>query len=737
MKITKVLIANRGEIALRIIRTARSMGYSIVAVYSEQDRDSAHVRESDERVFLPGETLLETYLNIPAIINAAKDTRADAIHPGYGFLSENPLFAQACEREGIVFIGPSSDSIKSMGQKISAREIAVKNNVPVTPGITGSPDELLNNHINIGFPLLVKAAAGGGGKGMRIVYSENELAAAITSTSSEAKNYFGDDTVYIEKFFENPRHIEVQILGDKHGNIIHLFERECSVQRRHQKIIEEAPSPTINAEIRSMMCDAAVKLASSIDYYNAGTIEFLVDKDLNFYFLEMNTRIQVEHPVTEILTGVDIVREQFLIAEGSKLSYKQSDLSISGHAVELRVYAEDPLNNFMPSPGTILQYGYPDSNNLRGIDWESDLNEENKAEPYIAQWKFGVRVDDAGQQNVVQVYSNFDPMISKVIAHGKDRQESIGKLLNFLTNYVVLGIQTNLSFLNLLLQYPEFTANQVHTRYIDNHLAELNSELLKSKDRLDYEVPMTAALIFSLNQRKYINSQDRYRPSNKIDDLSGKGSHTAGSRIFFDTIEHNHAPNEIRYNIWDEIGYWRILNKLDVIINEQLIEIILEENNPDHFTFTINGIKKNAALSYNNQGGYHLRLNENLYTIYMVNTPENTILVKYREHEFIFKRPDMAPSDEFCFAGVIAHKADTGDMVSPMPGRVLTIQVSEGDAVKKGELLMVIEAMKMENNMLAPYDGHIDKIMVKKGDNVDNSSPLIHLVKTSEDLKSE
>lgn len=737
MKITKVLIANRGEIALRIIRTARSMGYSIVAVYSEQDRDSAHVRESDERVFLPGETLLETYLNIPAIINAAKDTRADAIHPGYGFLSENPMFAEACEREGIVFVGPSSDSIKSMGQKIAAREIAVKNNIPVTPGITGSPDNLLNNHINIGFPLLVKAAAGGGGKGMRIVYSESELAAAITSTSSEAKNYFGDDTVYIEKFFENPRHIEVQILGDKHGNIIHLFERECSVQRRHQKIIEEAPSPTINAEIRSMMCAAAVKLASSIDYYNAGTIEFLVDKDLNFYFLEMNTRIQVEHPVTEMITGVDIVREQFLIAEGSKLSYTQSELSINGHAVELRVYAEDPLNNFMPSPGTILQYGYPDSNNLRGIDWESDFNEENKAEPYIAQWKFGVRVDDAGQQNGVQVYSNFDPIISKVIAHGKDRQETIGKLLYFLPNYVVLGIQTNLSFLNLLLQYPEFTANQVHTRYIDNHLAELNSELLKSKDKLDYEVPMTAALIFSLNQRKYINSQDRYGPSNKTDELLGKGSHSTGSRILFDTIKHNHAPNEIRHNIWDEIGYWRILNKLDVIINDQLFEIIIEENNPYHFTFTINGMKKNAALSYNDQGGFNLRLNENLYTIYMVNTPENNILVKYREHEFIFKRPDMAPSDELCFAGVITHKADTGDMVSPMPGRVLTIKVSEGDAVKKGELLMVIEAMKMENNLLAPYDGHIDKIMVKKGDNVDNSSPLIHLVKTSEDLKSE
>lgn len=732
MKINKLLIANRGEIALRIIRTARKMGYKIVAVYSEQDRDSAHVKESDEKVYLPGNTLLETYLNIGAIIKAAKDTKADAIHPGYGFLSENPLFAEACEKEGIVFVGPSSDSIRAMGHKIAAREIALKYNVPVTPGITGSPEELLKNHIDIGFPVLVKAAAGGGGKGMRIVHSEGDLAAALTSTSSEAKNYFGDETVYIEKFFENPRHIEVQIMGDKHGNFIHLFERECSVQRRHQKIIEEAPSPTITAEVRSKMCAAAVLLASSIGYYNAGTIEFLVDKDLKFYFLEMNTRIQVEHPVTEMITGVDIVREQFLVAEGSRLSYKQSDLSINGHAIELRVYAEDPQNNFMPSPGTILQYGYPDLSLFKDDNTKSEPLAENNTEPYISQWHGGLRVDDARQHDGVQVYSNFDPMISKVIAHGKDRKETISKLLSFLPQYVVLGIKTNLSFLNVLLLHPDYMANTVHTRYIDNHLIELNHDFAKSKEALDFEIPMAGALIYSLNVSYNDNHGNSARHTNRS--KGRQGTHPLSTVDFDcnDTVQQQSQNRALRSNVWNEIGYWRIFNRMDVRLNEKSFEIMIEKNSPDHLTYINKGVKKSAALANNEQGGYKLRIDDDQYILYMVKTADNDILIKYQGHEFTFKRPDIAPSDEHCFAGVVIHKADTGDIISPMPGRVLTVKVSEGDTVIKGDLLMVIEAMKMENNLLAPYDGIIDKILVKKGDNVDNSSHLIHLHKKEE-----
>ncbi len=663
MKISKLLIANRGEIALRIMRTARIMGYTVVAVYSEQDKHAAHVLEADERVYLPGETLAETYLNIQAIIKAAKETNADAIHPGYGFLSENPLFAEACEKEGILFVGPSSSSIKAMGNKIAAREIAKKHGVPVTPGITGTPEELLKNYHEVGFPALVKAAAGGGGKGMRIVRSENEIANALQSTASEAANYFGDSTIYIERFFENPRHIEVQVLGDKHGNMIHLFERECSVQRRHQKIIEEAPSPTLTPEVREKMCAAAITLASSIGYYNAGTIEFLVDHDLNFYFLEMNTRIQVEHPVTEMITGVDIVKEQFLVAEGEKLSYNQKDLSINGHAIEVRVYAEDPQNNFMPSPGTILKYSFP----------------ENKS----------VRIDDAHLKDGAQIFSNFDPMISKVIAHADNRTGAIEKLVDFLPHYTILGIKTNLSFLGVLLEHSDYIGNNVHTRYLDNHIKELNQHFIGSKNALDEEVPLKAATLYSMLNSNGASSK-KYNNSPSVDKT-------------------NHA-------LWNEIGYWRLSGKISAELDKQ--EYILDQHS----------LKQDSQMS-NNGACFTIKLNDKEHDLYMVKAPDDSIHIRYAGHEFHFSRPDVAPSDETSFTAVKSHKADSGDIVSPMPGRVLSVKVAIGDKVKKGDLLMVIEAMKMENNIMAPYDGLVEKVDVKQGDNVDNSSHLIHLAK--------
>ncbi len=663
MKISKLLIANRGEIALRIIRTARTMGYTVVAVYSEQDKHAAHVLEADERVYLPGETLAETYLNIQAIIKATKDTGADAIHPGYGFLSENPLFAEACEKEGIEFVGPSSFSIRAMGNKIAAREIAKKHGVPVTPGITGTPEELMKNHHEVGFPVLVKAAAGGGGKGMRIVRSESEMANALQSTASEAANYFGDSTIYIERFFENPRHIEVQVLGDKLGNMIHLFERECSVQRRHQKIVEEAPSPTLTNEVREKMCAAAIILASSIGYYNAGTIEFLVDHDLNFYFLEMNTRIQVEHPVTEMITGVDIVREQFLIAEGEKLSYDQNDLSINGHAIEVRVYAEDPQNNFMPSPGTILQYSFPENGS--------------------------VRVDDAHLKDGVQIFSNFDPMISKVIAHADDRIGAVNKLVEFLPNYTILGIKTNLSFLGVLLKHSDYIENKVHTRYLDNHLKELNQRFIESKDALDQQIPLSAAMLYSM-----LNS-------------NGASSKDYNNALSVDTT--NQA-------LWNEIGFWRLSGKITAVLDTQ--DYVLDQHS----------LKQKSHISKNG-AGFRLQLNDEVHDIYMVKAPDASIHIRYAGHEFNFYRPDVAPSDITCFTAVKSHKTDSGDIVSPMPGRVLSVKVAEGDKVKKGDLLMVIEAMKMENNIMAPYDGLVEKVDVKQGDNVDNTSHLIHLSK--------
>jgi 3-methylcrotonyl-CoA carboxylase alpha subunit len=351
--IQKVLIANRGEIALRIIRTLNKLGMEVVAIYAAPDAEALHVEMADEAYSLGDGNLANTYLDIAKIIRIAKKAKVDAIHPGYGFLSENPMLVKACEENNIAFIGPDARSMQLMGNKIAARKFAIENGLPVTKGLTGTTEEILKAAGTLPFPVLVKAAAGGGGKGMRIVEQESELANILETTSREAKNYFGDGTVYIEQFIEEPRHIEVQVLGDQHGNVIHLFERECTIQRRYQKIIEESPSPTLTPEIRHEMGAAAVNLCKAIGYRSAGTIEFLVDKDLHVYFLEMNTRIQVEHPVTEMVTGIDLVEQQIKIAQGQVLDIKQEQVQQNGHAIECRIYAEDPANNFMPSPGKL------------------------------------------------------------------------------------------------------------------------------------------------------------------------------------------------------------------------------------------------------------------------------------------------------------------------------------------------------------------------------------------------
>lgn len=664
MEIKKLLIANRGEIAIRIIKAARQMGYSVVAVYSDQDKDAAHVKEADESIHLKGNTLSETYLNIDAICKAAKDTNCDSIHPGYGFLSENPLFAQTCENEGINFVGPSSILIGMIGNKIAAREIAIKYGVPIIPGLTGSPSELQLNIDKVGFPLLIKAAAGGGGKGMRIVNSKNELVSALQSTSSEAKNYFGDATVYVEKFFNEPRHIEVQVFGDKLGNVIHLLERECSVQRRHQKIIEEAPSPTLTDEVSKEICSAAVKLASSIGYYSAGTIEFLVDKSLNFYFLEMNTRIQVEHPVTEMITGIDIVKEQFRVAEGKALSISQEDVKIKGHAIEVRVYAEDPLHNFMPSPGKIVKYAYPKSDSIR--------------------------MDDARLHDNSEIYSNYDPMISKVIAVGDDRQEAIEKLLSFLPHYQIFGIQTNLSFLQMMLSNPDFIRNDVHTRYIDDNLNKLLALFNAQKELINYNIPLSAGLMLSLR-----------------------------------------ADNNQKTK-WNEIGYWRLYNKMEVLLDNLLFELIIEKqeckpSNENSVTYSIKGQQFSVTQNSNNDGSYNIDYLDSTHKVYMVRISSNTVLIKCNGYEFTFNRPFTAPDDSLSLPPVSSVNTDQGDIISPMPGKVLVVNIIEGDKVKKGDLLMIIEAMKMENNILAIVDGTVDKVMVKEGDNVDTSTHLVRI----------
>lgn len=660
MKITKLLIANRGEIALRIERTAKKMGISTVAVYSKYDAGSGHVLNADESVLLRGESLAETYLNIEAIIAAARETGADAIHPGYGFLSENPLFSEACEREGIVFVGPSAASVRAMGNKIAAREVAVKLGVPVTTGITGEPAYLLANHHKVGFPMLIKAAAGGGGKGMRIVRSAGELEQALENTAREALNYFGDASVYIEKFIEGPRHIEVQVLGDKHGNMVHLFERECSAQRRHQKIIEEAPSPTLTPEVRSKMGLSAVQLASSIGYYSAGTIEFLVDQELNYYFLEMNTRIQVEHPVTEMTTGVDLVEEQIRIAAGETLRLKQEGLKQHGHAIECRIYAEDPASNFMPSPGTISLYREPSGKNIR--------------------------VDSMELQDGAQIHSFFDPMIGKLIVWGINREEARQKMITALEDYIVQGIHTNISFLKGIMLHDSFTGNTITTRYIDNNLEQLIGFTNHLRETAGSRVPLVAALLHSLDEKQ---------------------------------TEHP--------GLWQRIGYWRFLPEPVLELDGKSHKVKIIRRKGRNYILENEGERFEAVFECQNNRAT-LLLNGASSTVFTGPDQEGQTVVNFSGFEYRVVRKDVAGPETAVFTGSSSVNNDPGNIVSPMPGKVLKINVSAGEKVKKGQVLMVVEAMKMENNILSPADGVVDKLLVNEGDMVDGSARLVHLM---------
>lgn len=441
-EIKKILVANRGEIAHRVIRTCKEMGKQTVAVYSEPDAEAPHVLHADESVCIGPAASSESYLDFDKIIEAVRKTGADAIHPGYGFLSENPDFAERCEEEEITFVGPKAKSMRLMGDKTAARELMSKADVPFPPGTKKqleNIEEARKIAEEIGFPVLVKAAAGGGGKGMRIVETPDEFESSIKGAKSEARNAFGDDRVYIEKYLVEPRHVEFQIMSDTHGNFLHVFDRECSIQRRHQKVIEEAPCAILTPELRAEMAEAAIAAAKSCDYIGAGTIEFLVDRDRNFYFLEMNTRLQVEHPVTELITGLDLVALQILVAEGKELPISQDDIQMNGHAIECRIYAEDPRDNFLPSTGTLSKHRVPAGN--------------------------GVRVD-AGIEEGQEVTINYDPMISKLCTHGRDREHAIRRMLRALDEYEIAGCRTTIPFCRYVLRHEAFRSAEYDTHFV-------------------------------------------------------------------------------------------------------------------------------------------------------------------------------------------------------------------------------------------------------------------------------
>ncbi len=442
--IKKVLVANRGEIAVRVMRSCREMGIASVAVYSEADRAAMHVRYADEAYFIGPAPSAESYLVIDKIIDAAKRSGADAIHPGYGFLSENATFSERCRKEGIIFIGPSPHAIRTMGDKITARKTMIDAGVPVVPGSDMITDEAdaVKKIREIGLPVMVKASAGGGGKGMRLVSDEKEIVSSIRAAQSEAKSAFGDDAIYIEKYIRSPHHIEFQVLGDNHGNVIHLFERECSVQRRHQKVIEETPSPLMTPEVREEMGKFAVAAARAVDYSGAGTIEFIVDDKLNYYFLEMNTRLQVEHPITERVVGVDLVKEQIKIASGMELELKQEELGQYGHAIECRIYAEDPENNFMPSPGVVHHITEP-----LGL---------------------GVRHDGYVYEGY-EIPIHYDPLISKLIVWARTREEAIARMRRALYAYKITGVKTSIPFLERIMETPDFVKGKYNTHFIEKN----------------------------------------------------------------------------------------------------------------------------------------------------------------------------------------------------------------------------------------------------------------------------
>ncbi len=444
-KIQKLLVANRGEIALRVMRSAKEMGIRTVAVYSEADRNAPFVRFADEAVCIGPAPSKESYLVFDNIIQVCKDLKVDAVHPGYGFLSENGDFCRALEQAGVTFVGPSPHAMKVMGDKLAAKEAVKNHGVPLVPGTEGAVsglDEAIKVAKTITFPILIKAAAGGGGKGMRIVEKESELKEGLERAISEAQNAFGDGSVFIEKYVAGPRHIEVQVMADTHGNTLYLFERECSIQRRHQKVVEEAPSAVLTPELRKRMGEAAVAVAKSVDYTGAGTVEFLLDEKMNFYFMEMNTRLQVEHPVTEMITGLDLVKLQIRVAEGENLPMKQEDLKINGHAIEVRVYAEDPTNNFLPDIGTLTTYRPPQGP--------------------------GVRVDDGFEEGMT-IPIHYDPMIAKLITPGATREEAIARMERAIDDYAIAGVETTLPFCRYVMGHKSFRSGKYDTHFVRDH----------------------------------------------------------------------------------------------------------------------------------------------------------------------------------------------------------------------------------------------------------------------------
>lgn len=635
MKFSKVLVANRGEIAVRVMQTAKAMGYQTVAVYSDADRHARHVQEADEAVYIGASKVSESYLSIAKIIEACKKTGADAVHPGYGFLSENTEFAQACIDNQITFIGPTASAIELMGSKRLSKIAMIKAGVPCVPGYEDERQDLeylATQAEQIGFPLMVKASAGGGGRGMRLVQQASELIEALQTARSEAENAFGSGELILEKAVIAPRHVEIQVFGDTHGNYVYLFERDCSIQRRHQKVVEEAPCPVMTPELRQQMGEAAVAAAKACAYVGAGTVEFLLDASGAFYFLEMNTRLQVEHPVTELITGLDLVEWQLRVANGEQLPLQQRELTLTGHAIEVRLYAEDPRQDFLPQTGQVLSWKPATLPNVR---------------------------IDHGMLTTDEVSPFYDPMVAKVIAYGKTREDAIRLLARAVDDCVLLGVNSNKQFLVNLLRHPIVVAGDTNTAFIQQHFQDDSS---LHKQVLSLESLAIAAALFSQSK--------------------GTAAWQTGLGV--------PLPFKLKYDDQNiQLQLSSVNNTFTVQLCEQTVSIEVVEKTAEQLIYLLNGVRRRVRYVLD---GEQLYLDQNNGNVVIRN-------VTYTAPE-------------------VADVAGDGKIRAPMDGAVVNILVNKGDQVMKGQTLLVLEAMKIQQQIKADVDGVVEEVLGQQGQQV-------------------
>ncbi|AMN66638.1 acetyl/propionyl/methylcrotonyl-CoA carboxylase subunit alpha [Psychrobacter sp. P11G5] len=698
---SKILIANRGEIACRVAATAKRLGVNTVAVYSDADREAKHVAVCDEAVYLGGSSPKDSYLKGDAIIAIAQETGAEAIHPGYGFLSENADFAQACQDAGLVFIGPSADAIRAMGGKSESKRLMEAAGVPLIPGYHGDNQDaefLKQQADSIGYPVLIKASAGGGGKGMRIVEQSSDFIDLLDSCRREAITSFGNDQVLVEKYALKPRHIEIQVFGDTHGNYVHLFERDCSVQRRHQKVLEEAPAPGVDATMREAMGTAAIEAARAVSYFGAGTVEFIVEQregSMNFYFMEMNTRLQVEHPVSEAITGVDLVEWQLLVAAGKPLPKQQDELAINGHAIEARICAENPDNGFLPATGTLFTYQKPEHSTFV-------INNDSA----------GVRIDDGVREGDV-ISPFYDSMIAKLIVHAPTREQALAKLDRALGQTRIVGLPTNVAFLRYILNTESFSQANLDTALIEREADELFNQ---------HPLQLSTLAVTAIAQQLASEGIAQDADADPFSKPTGFRAYNAYARSF--SLVYDEQAYSARISNWHNAHYSDSKKGAE---NTSSFTLVIEKevaNTQDNSNINV---AAELETVYQGEVSYASSDAHN-HTLWLEGARTNAQSWVHNEIVYVFTDRGR---DEITLIDIMAHvgeeSAAVGSLKSPMPGQVVAFKVAVGDSVKKGEPLAVIEAMKIEHTITAPTDGVVAELLFAAGDSVADGDELLRI----------